>query len=44
MANNSVNLNLEYTKAKFETGQLFLDYIADKKMSLKDLKEEEIVQ
>lgn len=44
LTNNNINLTLEYNKAKFESGQLFIDYIADKKKTLKDFSEEEIVQ
>lgn len=45
LANESdVNINLEYNMAKFETGQNFLDWIAEKKKVLKDFKEQEIVQ
>jgi hypothetical protein len=39
-----VNINLEYNMAKFETGQNFLDWVAEKKKVLKDFKEQEIVQ
>lgn len=40
----SVNVNLEYNVAKFETGQNFLDWVAEKKKVLKDFKEQEIIQ
>jgi len=40
----NVNVNLEYNVAKFETGQNFLDWVADKKKVLKDFKEQEIIQ
>jgi hypothetical protein len=35
---------LEYGKAIFATGQDFLDWVTEKKKSLQDFKEGEIVQ
>lgn len=40
----SVNISFEYSKAIFETGQNFLDYIADKKKTLTEFEEREIIQ
>ncbi|QCX33277.1 DUF499 domain-containing protein [Caloramator sp. E03] len=40
----SVNITFEYNKAIFETGQRFLDYIADKKKTLNEFEEREIIQ
>jgi hypothetical protein len=42
--NGSVNISFEYNKAIFETGQKFLDYIADKKKTLNEFEEREIIQ
>ncbi|CCJ33432.1 DUF499 domain-containing protein [Caloramator australicus] len=39
-----VNITFEYNKAIFETGQKFLDYIADKKKTLNQFEEREIIQ
>lgn len=40
----SINITFEYNKAIFETGQRFLDYIADKKKTLNEFEEREIIQ
>lgn len=42
--NGSVNISFEYNKAIFETGQKFLDYIADKKKTLNEFEERAIIQ
>ncbi|MDY2883431.1 MAG: chitobiase/beta-hexosaminidase C-terminal domain-containing protein, partial [Romboutsia timonensis] len=39
-----IDINLDYQQAYFESGQSFLDMVADKKMALEDFKEEEIEQ
>ncbi|APC07621.1 DUF499 domain-containing protein [Neomoorella thermoacetica] len=39
-----VNISLEYGIARFNTGQNFLDWIAARKKTFKDFKEQEIVQ
>jgi len=44
MPEGKVNINLEYGVAFFATGQDFLDWVAEKKKSLDDFKEGEIVQ
>lgn len=44
MPEGKVNINLEYGIVRFATGQTFLDWAAAKKKSLKDFKEQEIVQ
>jgi hypothetical protein len=44
MPEGKVNISLEYGIAFFATGQDFLDWVADKKKSLEDFKEGEIVQ
>lgn len=44
MTEGKVNISLEYGMASFESGQSFLDYVAEKKKTLKDYKEQEIVQ
>ncbi len=44
MAEGKVNISLEYGTARFATGQNFLDWVAAKKKSLQDFKEQEIVQ
>jgi hypothetical protein len=44
MHEGKVNISLEYGTAKFATGQDFLDWVAAKKKSLQDFKEQEIVQ
>ncbi|PRR70126.1 DUF499 domain-containing protein [Clostridium thermopalmarium] len=44
MSEGKVNVSLEYGMARFESGQNFLDYVAEKKKTLKDYKEQEIVQ
>lgn len=44
MSEGKVNISLEYNVASFETGQDFLDWVAEKKKALKDFKEQEIVQ
>ncbi|MEQ8155733.1 MAG: DUF499 domain-containing protein [Clostridiaceae bacterium] len=44
MSEGKVNVSLEYGVARFESGQNFLDYVAEKKKTLKDYKEQEIVQ
>ena len=44
MAEGKVNISLEYGTARFATGQNFLDWVASKKKSLQDFKEQEIVQ
>lgn len=41
---NKVDVELNYYKAYYESGQSFLDMVADKKMTLGDFKEEEIDQ
>ncbi len=44
MSEGKVNVSLEYGIVRFESGQNFLDYVAEKKKTLKDYKEQEIVQ
>lgn len=44
MRDRSVDITFEYKIAMFESGQRFLDWVADGKKSLKDFREEEIVQ
>jgi len=44
MPESKVNISLEYGTAIFATGQDFLDWVAEKKKSLQDFKEGEIVQ
>jgi len=44
MPEGKVNISLEYGTAIFATGQDFLDWVAEKKKSLQDFKEGEIVQ
>lgn len=44
LAEGRVNVSLEYGIARFATGQDFLDWVAAKKKSLQDFKEQEIVQ
>ena len=44
MPEDKVNISLEYGTAIFATGQDFLDWVAEKKKSLQDFKEGEIVQ
>ncbi|HBQ28796.1 MAG TPA: glycosyl transferase [Desulfotomaculum sp.] len=44
MAQGKVNICLEYGTVRFNTGQDFLDWVTEKKMVLKDFKEQEIVQ
>lgn len=39
-----VNINLECGVVQFDTGQKFMDWVAQKKLDLKEFKEEEIVQ
>ena len=41
---NKVDVELNYYKAYYESGQSFLEMVADKKMTLGDFKEEEIDQ
>lgn len=41
---SKVDVELNYYKAYYESGQSFLDMVADKKMTLGDFKEEEIDQ
>ena len=38
------DITLDYRQAYYNTGQSFLDVVADKKMTLEDFKEEEIEQ
>jgi hypothetical protein len=44
MPEGKVNISLEYGTAIFATGQDFLDWVTEKKKSLQDFKEGEIVQ
>lgn len=44
MKDGRVNISLEYGAARFETGQYFLDWIAEKKKALKEFTRQEIVQ
>lgn len=44
IAEGKVNISLEYGIARFATGQGFLDWVAEKKKSLQDFKEQEILQ
>lgn len=44
MNEGKVNISLEYGIARFDTGQDFLDWVAEKKKALKDFREQEIVQ
>jgi hypothetical protein len=44
MKDGGVNISLEYGAARFETGQYFLDWIAEKKKALKEFTRQEIVQ
>jgi len=44
MSEGKVNINLECGAIYFNTGQDFLDWVAEKKMDLKNFKEQEIVQ
>lgn len=44
MSEGRVNISLEYNVTRFETGQNFLDWVAEKKKALKDFNEQEIVQ
>lgn len=41
---DNVSITLEYGLADFDTGQAFLDYIAEKKKSLSEFKKGEIIQ
>lgn len=42
--NGSIDIIFEYNKAIFEAGQKFLDYIADKKITLDNYEERELIQ
>jgi hypothetical protein len=44
MSEGRVNISLEYNTVLFELGQSFLDWIAESKKSLKEFREQEIVQ
>ncbi|MDI3528937.1 MAG: hypothetical protein PWQ23_756 [Thermoanaerobacter sp.] len=44
MNTGKVNLSLEYSEVIFNSGQDFLDWLEDKNMSLKEIKEQEIIQ
>lgn len=44
MSEGRINISLEYNTAIFESGQYFLDWVAENKKSLKDFNEQEIVQ
>ncbi len=44
LSEGKVNISLEYGITRFATGQDFLDWVAAKKKSLQDFKEQEIVQ
>ncbi|MEZ0535772.1 DUF499 domain-containing protein [Caldicellulosiruptoraceae bacterium PP1] len=44
MSESKVNINFEYSISKFNTGQDFLDYLADKKKTINDFRQEELVQ
>lgn len=44
LAEGKVNISLEYGNAYFATGQNFLDWVAAKKKSLQEFKEQEILQ
>ena len=41
---NKVDITLDYRQSYYESGQSFLDMVADKKMTLGDFKEGEIEQ
>jgi hypothetical protein len=44
MSEGRVNISLEYNTAVFESGQHFLDWVAENKKALKDFSEQEIIQ
>ena len=44
MAGDMVNISLDYGTAWFERGQKFLDWVAEKKKSLQEFIEGEIIQ
>lgn len=44
LSGNKVDVELNYCKAYYESGQSFLDMVADKKMTLQDFNEQEINQ
>ncbi|WP_018086521.1 DUF499 domain-containing protein [Desulfurispora thermophila] len=44
LCDGNVNISLEYGVVWFGSGQDFLDWVAEKKMSFSDFKEQEIVQ
>ncbi len=44
ISEGKVNISLDYGIAWFASGQVFLDWVAAQKKSLKDFKEQEIVQ
>jgi len=44
MENGKVTISIEYAAAKFKTGQHFLDWVAENKLSLKDFKEGQLIQ
>lgn len=44
MSEGRINISLEYNTAIFESGQHFLDWVAENKRALKDFREQEIIQ
>lgn len=44
MSEGRINISVEYNVAVFASGQNFLDWVAEKKMELKEFAEQEIVQ